>query len=412
MSENRLHQSATSLLITITILIVSLFTTDGSAEEEKYLLQKENWEQLSEINKLLENGQNSQAISKLNAFIPTIKNIPYDTAVAQQTLGYAYQANKNYAKAISSFKKAINTKALPYNVNHELYFNLAQLLIHSQQYKEGLSYFERWIKNEKKPDLNAYLLAGTAYYQSKQFKKTIPYAKKIIQLKNKYDEDWHQVLVSCYITVGQYENAAKLLEKMINRQPENKHYWQQLLANWQHANNDHKTLATMELMYTRGLFNSEDIRQLVTMYLYLDLPYKGAKLIQTEMEKGTLAKALKNWELLGNSWLQAKERVKAAQVLSNAAQLSNHGKYDFQIGHIYFDMEDYAQAITHLETSLKKGNLKDPAKAYLLIGIAAFHEKNYTRSRTALETAMRNKNKRNLAEWWLERIEDLGKENS
>lgn len=391
------------------IAVVSLFTSPLTFAEEnnQYLLSEKNWKSLSEINQLLDAGQANDAINKLIDLIPTVQNKAYDAAVTQQTLGHAYSAINDYPNAITAFRSALNSNALPYNVTHNLNFNLAQLLILTKNYQEGLSYFDRWIKSESNPGLDAYILAGTAHYESDQFNSTIPYAKNVITLKPSYDETWHLILLNCYLKSNQYQNAAKLLEKMLRIQPQNKTYWQQLLATWQHADNDQKTLATMELMHTKGLFTPEETKQLINMYLYLQMPHKAANLLQAQLETGQLPRTAANMELLGNCWLLAQERQKSADSFDWAAKKSGDSNLFYRVGQLYFDLEKYPQAIAHLQTAITKGKLTQPGYAQLLLGIASFHQKNYPQSLNALESALHNKSTKDQAEWWLQRIKDL-----
>ncbi len=393
-------------LITIFLSASLLVPSASSTEEKQYLLTEKNWKKLTEINKLLNTGQANEAVNKLQLLLPE-QTIAYDAAITQQTLGYAYSAMKDYPNAIQAFRSALNSDALPDKVIHDLEFNLAQLLIFTKKYKQGLTFLERWIKAEPSPSVDAYILAGSAYYESGGFQSAIPYAKNVIKLKNNYDETWHHILLSCYLKTNQYENAAKLLEKMLRIHPNNKTYWQQLLATWQYTDNDKKTLATMELMYSKNLFNTDEIKQLINMYLYLEMPSKAANLLQTQLETNKLPKDASNWELLGNYWLQAQERGKSAAALSRAAKLSDDSDLYAHLGQIYFDLEDYAQTISHLQTAISKGNLTQYSYVRLLLGIALFHQADYSQSEKNLEFALNNTSTKDQANWWIQRISDL-----
>ena len=391
-------------LVAINLLIAA---SHSLAEEKQYLLAEKSWKKLSEINKLLDAGQASNAITKLNALLPIVQDKAYDTAVTQQTMGYAYSTINDHPNAIQAFRSALNTGALPFDVIHDLEFNLAQLLIFTEQYQEGLKYLDRWINAEPTPSVDAYILAGTAYYESGQFNKAIPYAKNVINLKNAYDETWHQLLLSCYLKANQYKNAANLLEKMLHVNPDNKTYWQQLLATWQHTDNDKKILATMELMHTKGLLDNDDIKQLINMYRYLDMPYEAASLLKIQLDNEQIPKNASNWEWLGNCWLQAQEREKSVRTLTKAADLTGEGNLYYKIGQIYFDLEDYPKAISNLQIAISKGKLAQYSYAQLILGIALFHQKDYNQSQKSLEMALSSKSTKNQADWWVQRIKDL-----
>ncbi len=402
-----------SRLLSIIFIAFNLFfasidlIAEDKPREKQYLLAEKNWKKLSKIDKLLNEGLANDAIIQLNDLLPQVQNKAYDTAVTQQTLGYAYSAINDYSSAIQAFRSALNIGALPFDVSHDLEFNLAQLLIFTEHYQEGLKYLDRWINAEPSPSVKAYILAGTAHYESGQYNNAIPYAKNVINLKNTYDETWHQLLLNCYLKTNQYKNAVNLLGKMLRISPNNKAYWQQLLATWQHTNNDKKILATMELMHTKNLFNNDDVKQLINMYRYLDMPYKAANLIQTQLDNGKMPKDTANWELLGNCWLQAQEREKSATTLIKAANLSGDGNLYYRIGQIYFELEDYPQTISNLHTAISKGKLTQKNYAQLLLGIALFHQKDYPQSQQNLELAFNSQSTKNQADWWIQRIRDL-----
>lgn len=403
-----ISRSFSIILVTLNLLFASTISiAEDNPKDKQYLLAEKNWKQLSEINKLLDAGQVSDAITKLNALLPQVQDKAYDTAVTQQTLGYAYSTTNDYPNAVQAFRNALSSGALPISVSHDLEFNLAQLLIFIEQYQEGLKYLDRWIKAESNPSVDAYILAGTAYYESGQFQDAIPYAKNVINLKNSYDETWHQLLLSCYLKTNQYKNAANLLEKMLYISPDNKTYWQQLLATWQHTDNDKKILATMELMHAKGLFNKDEVKQLINMYRYLDMPYKAANLLQTQLDNGQMSKDATNLELLGSVWLQAQERETSAKTLIKAANISGDGNLYYRIGQIFFDLEDYPQTIIHLQTAISKGKLTQPDYAQLLLGIALFHQKDYKKSQQNLELALKSQPTKSQANWWIQRINDL-----
>ena len=143
------------------------------------------------------------------------------------------------------------------------------------------------------------------------------------------------------------------------------------------------------------------------MYRYLDMPYKAANLLQTQLDNGQIPKDAANWELLGDCWLQAQERENSARTLIKAANLSGDGNLYYKIGQIYFDLEDYPQTISNLQTALSKGNLTQHSYAQLLLGIALFHQKDYPKSQQNLEIALNSQSTKSQADWWIQRIKDL-----
>ncbi len=392
--------------LSLIMLLITLSPITLAAEDNAYLLTEKTWKALTDINALIDEGNAADAVPKLQSLLPDVQSNAYDLAVTQQTLGYAHNRLQNYNEAITAFSAALNTNALPFDVSHQVRFSLAQLLIYTEQYVPGLKQLERWLKNESSPGLDASLLAGSAYYETGQFDRAITHAKKVIQLKTAYDESWYQLLLSAYFKTSQYQNAANLLEKMIRIQPENKTYWQQLTGAWQNAGNDQKTLATLTLMHKRDLLNAEEIKQLINMYLYLDMPYKAGELLDQEIKRGRLQADNKTLEWMGDIWLQANERERASKTLSSIAASEGNADLYARVGQIYFDIQDYPNTIEHLQKAVQIGGLEQSSKSYLLLGIAAFNTANYKLAESALTQASVASSTRDQADWWLQRLSD------
>lgn len=394
-------------ILALLLFIPSILSSNVlAATDEAYLLTEKTWNALSKINKLLDEGDANSAVSKLHELLPRVVENNYDHAVTQQTLGYAYNRLENYPEAISAFKSALNLGALPPDVSHQVRYSLAQIQIYSGDYAGGIKTLERWLTQERNPDLDALILVGSAYYETGQYDKAIRYAKRVIQAQPRYDDAWHQLLVSAYFKTSQFSSAATVLEKMIRLEPANKTYWQQLLSAWQNSGDDQKALATLDLMHRNQLLSADEVKQLINMYLYLDMPYEAAQLLEQKIEIGALSADQKNLEWMGEIWLYANERKKAATVFKQLANVQNSGQLQARIGRIYYDLRDYKNTITHLQSAVKLGGLEQRAQSYLLLGIAAFNSQNLQLAESAFLQANAASSTRSQAEWWLDRIRD------
>lgn len=403
-----------SRLIIFSILIFASYLAQANEQanenDNQYLLTKETYDLLNEIRDAMEEENHQIAVQKLNSYLgkDTIK--PYDAAVVYQTLGYAYNGLNNYVLSIESFVKAITANALPDNVTHELHYIIAQSLMHTEEYTQGLSYLDKWFENEPSPSSESHLLAATAYYQINQFKQMIPHAKSAIKISDAPQQSWYELLLAGYYETSMYKDAALLLEIMIINYPDNDSYWLQLAAVYQQNRQEKKGLAVSELAYEKGMLKGNAIIQLAQTYLYLQMPLKSATILETGLNNGQVEVSKINIELLSNSWLLAHEPEQAAILLNRFAKDFDDASLYYKLGHIYVELEDWNNAKNALELAVSGHalkNLKDlESNAWLLLGISSYHQKDTLRSRQALDKALGFKETREQAAWWLEQIEE------
>jgi len=391
----------------ITLILASYFA-QANEKDNRYLLTKETHDLLNEVRSAMEEENYKIVIQKLNSHLVKDSIKPYDAAVVNQTLGYAYNGLNDYALSIASFVKAATVNALPDNVTHELNYIIAQTLIHTEEHIKGLSYLDKWFEQESAPSPEAHLLAATAYYQINKFYRLIPHAKSAIEKSDTPQQSWYELLLAGYYETSMYKESALLLETMISNYPGNDSYWLQLAAVHQQNKQEEKGLALLSLAYEKGILKGDAIIQLAQTYLYLQMPLKSAIILEAELNKGQIEPSKANIELLSNSWLLAHEPEQAAILLNRIAKDFNDASLYYRLGHIYVELEDWNNAKNALESTVSNDDLDKlrdiQANAWLLLGISSYHQKEYLRSTQALTKALGFKETRDQAVWWLEQI--------
>jgi len=369
-------------------------------------LSRDTYKILSESHELMEKGNNNKAAIKLEKLLKDQKIKDYDKAVISQTLGYIYNASADNKSSIEAFKKALAYNALPEDVTHQLHYLLAQLLISTESYKEGLGYLGKWFLHENSPGPDAHILAATAYYYLKDYKQMIPHAEKALFKSTSPPLMWYELLLAGYYEIKAYKKTIPLLLRMIEKSPKKKNLWMQLVNSYQLTKNESKALATFELAYKKGLLSPEEIVQLAKNYLFMEMPYQAGKLLQAEIENNNVEATVENLELLANCWMLSQEYDKAETILVTLTQLSDIAAYP-RLAQLYVDREDWEKTYKLLEPLVNEADKKYDAKIYLYYGIAAFHLKNYHASQLALEKALSDTQTNELAKWWLNRINKM-----
>lgn len=336
----------------------------------------------------------------------------YENAVAAQTLGHVLAAQEKYGPAIEQFKRAVELDALPNPTHYGMMYNIAQLTISIERYREGLDWLNRYF-NEMPTDQidnNAYVLAASANAELGNHRIAIDYIEKAITAADKPQESWFQLLLAMHFELKEYREAARILERMIKMWPDKKQYWTQLSSVYLQINEDKKALAVLEVARTKGVLEKEsEWMQLAQLYLFLDIPYKGAKALEEGLQKGVVERNKKNLEMLGNAWYAAHELDKAIDAFEGAARFADDGKLDMRRAYLLVDQERWQDAAEALSAALEKGGLNDTGNAYILLGMSNFELGDEDAARRAFNQALRYEDSRKSASQWLKHLEEESK---
>jgi len=379
-------------------------TTLAAAEKEAgYPLSEPVHEALTSARELMEKNDYRQAENTLNGLLQKDIN-PYERALLNQMLGYAYHALDKRGEAITAFSKALADNQLPENVTHDLHYSLAQLLAQDGKYKDALVHLQSWFQDEKAPPPEAHLLAGMIYYQLQDYPALITHMQEAIGKASKPEASWYELLLAGYYHSEDYSHSAALLEQIINRYPEKHELWLQLAGMYQKANLAGKALAVMELALKRGVLDESGILQLIRLCLNEKLPQRAAVLLQEQMAAGAIPHNRDNLELLAESWQLARENDKAAAAFTELATLTNDPSAYYRLGYIYFTQEKWDAASKALAAAVKNGALQDKPDAWLLLGISAYHNQETATATRALNQALNHESTRQQAQWWLNKL--------
>ncbi len=390
----------------ITILsLASLLTFNCVAAEKEQALTETSYKVLSEAQELMESDSYAEAVIKLKQLLTKITNKTYDTAITYQTLGYAYYGLDDLEKANDAFIKALEKRVLPASVAHELEYIVAKLLVYLDDFKGALIYLNKWFEDETDPKAEAWLLAANIYHHMDQYKKMIPYLTKAISKTKNPPVNWYELLASAYIQTKQYKNAAKALEIVVKRSPTRKEAWLQLAAVYQLNKQDRKALAITELAYSKSYLDKDLILALANNYMYLEMPYKAAILLEKEISSNMLESSKDNLELQANGWMLAQEPEKAAQAYQVLIEKYDDAKSHFQLGQIYYELEEWEKTINVLNHYVKMEDITHQGEAWLLLGIASYEINDKKESLKSFNRASVFKSTREQAKWWIEQIQ-------
>lgn len=344
---------------------------------------------------VLETLAEMQANTKLNS---------HERALMWQTYGYAYIGKEDYENAAAALARCLEARGLPLQAEAHTRYNLAQILVMLERHEQAVAEFEEWFRQAVNPSPTAYYMAAMAYMQNGQRRRAIEMVDQAIAGASAPKESWLQLKNAMLVEERDFEAAEAVLSELIERFPK-KSYWMQLAAIYSETKRHERALTTLELVYLQGLFDQEnEYITLAQMYLFNQIPYRAAAVIDDGLSRGVVAESPQSWQLLADSWLHARERDRALPPMQRAAELAEDGNGYVRVAQLHVDREEWSEARTALNKALEKGELRHPGHAQLLLGIASANEKRWDEAEQAFAAAREDEKTEKAAEYWLRHL--------
>jgi len=357
-----------------------------------------------------------QAIELLNATPPNYaqaksvldslnkaKLSPYEGSRIWQLYASIYNSQEKYGDARNALQQAITAGGLNEVELDQVSFNIAQLYLAEERWKEGAAALEAWIAKTPKPNSNAFYLLAVAYYQQGDERRALAPAEKAVAMSEKPQPSWLQLLLALYLKNEQYAKAEPFVRKLVAAQPNNKANWVQLSAVLGAQEKYDDALVALQLAYHMGLLTDQsDLTRLADLMAYNSIPYRCGTLLSKEAKRLDGSGAVQ--EKLSNCWVAAREWDKAVGPLRQAAQAKRSGDLYVRLGEVHVQREDWKGAIDALRKALDAGNAKDPGNAQILLGMSYYNLKQPQEARQWFQRAMATRHKKQ-AEGWIRAID-------
>ena len=272
--------------------------------------------------------------------------------------------------------------------------------------KEALKYLSKWFSKQPLASAEAHILAATVYYQIKDYNQLITHAEKALSMSDTPPLSWYELLLAGLYETKSFKKATTLLEKIIVKYPGRTDYWLHLAETYQRSKQEKKALAIYELAYTKGLLKKDDVIRLVNNYLYLEMPYKAARILEKGLAIGDIKLNIRMLNLLADSWLLAHETDKVESVFKEIIKKYNDDQTRLRLGQLYLEAEQWEKTIAVLDVKLQSNEQSLKSRVNLLLGIAQYHSKNIDKANQAFKHALSDKSTKEQANWWLELLKD------
>jgi len=344
---------------------------------------------------------------------------PFDRATALEVRGQLQFQLDNLPGALRDFVEVLRIDALPSSRQRQIRRNVAQLYYTQERYDDAIRFMQEYIRESAgTAEANDYFILSASFVQKDDFRGARRPAEQAIRLDqaaNERNKQFYDLLNLIYNELGLEAERGRLLETMVEYFPSEESYWVQLAGAYSSADRRADALAALEVAYKAGLIEGEDkIITLAQFYYDQNNPFRGAKLLSSEMDAGNVARDLENLELLAQLWAAAREQDEAIAILTEAAPKRDDGRLYYQLGQSYLADENWRLAVQNLRSALNRGGLdeREIGNAYVLIGTALFQQDSDTEesrqaARREFVRAQRYRSSKRTADSWVEYIDTI-----
>lgn len=370
------------------------------------------YKELTSIQEQISANQTTEAFNALKALHSEVEKDSLDEALVLQMLGYTEMGRNNYDQAIGYLKHSLALNRLPENVKYNLGYMVAQLYAAQEKFDEALVFAEEWFKTLATPTPDQAIFMANIFAQTGNYKQAIPYANQAIAASTEPRESWYQLLIASNFELKDYPQAATALKTAIEKWPDKSDYWEQLASVYVMLNNERKGLATLQLAWKNGVLKKEgSVRSMVQLAVTQGVPEHGARLLHRALELNILPRDETYVDLLANAWLAAREDAPAISAFEELASITKEGDPYLRIANIHIEKAQWKSAETALRKALDM-KLKEPGKAWLILGIAMTEQTRFDQGMDAFKKARAFAYTEKQANGWLKYAEDLRRQHN
>ncbi|MFD2164734.1 tetratricopeptide repeat protein [Thalassotalea euphylliae] len=364
------------------------------------------YQQLARAQQLADAGDKAAGFEVLKEVEGRIDQLnSYEKAMLWNFYGFMYYGNDDLANAINSFENVIAQEAIPESLFLSTVYSLAQLAMQQQDYAKALTFLKQWqVNNPKELKGSQHILFAQVYYQDRKFADALTHINKAIELVRAENgnpkENWLILQRASYYELKQPKKVTEVMEELVRlyQKPE---YWIQLAGMYGEIGEEKKQLGAMETAWQAGyVTKSSDIIMLAQLYLFNQLPYKAAKLLDDAIEQGIVVADEKRIQLMAQAYVMAKEDAKAIPVLIKGAEIADSGKFDEQLAQAYLNTEKWQKSIDSANTAIERGGLDNEGNMHLALGMSYFNLGDFDSALKAFENAAGFKKVAKTAKQW------------
>ena len=344
---------------------------------------------LQEALELGNKGQYPQALAKVKAAEAATNKTAFEQFQINETYGFVYLKQRNYAAAAAAYERSLNSGQLPAGKVQERVKQLAQLHFQNpRNLDKVIEYGNRYLKESGGRDPAMHAMVGQAYQLKGNDKAAVAAVEAALRTAQaagqRANENWLRILLKSYSNLGDTAGVNRTTLNLVQLYP-TKDNWRLLSGTLrrQAAGDDRVAMNVYRLMNELELMDRPDIVQEAAIAaIQSSLPAEAVTLL----EQGYTTKVLPADDARSKRILTDAQNRKAAQQpnlarLKESAGQSDAGQNEILVGELLLSYGMIDDALAAAKRAAQKG--AKPDDVHMLRGRALVANKNGAEARKA-----------------------------
>ncbi|MBV7599773.1 hypothetical protein [Aeromonas sp. sia0103] len=354
--------------------------------------------QLEPVMKLYQSGQWQQAQNKATGLKPGSDAERAWLAQLQASLAANLQQT---AQASRYVEQALAYKEWPEQQQLQLLRLRGDIQAQQSNWSGAIASYKAALA--LKPDDALRLRLAGLYYHNKQYGEAASQSEQLLK------KGWHKqaaiIRLSALTAQQRYGMAADQAGELIRHEPKESKWWQQAVSLNLSAKRGDQALALLQTAIDRQLMDDAAARnQLIRLYAWQGLPYRGARLLEAAMAKGQMQASAENQHLLAQLWEGAREWPKAVDSWQLLAKQYAHPKAGMRAAELLLQQGKTDAAMSQLAV-IKSTKDEQGNRAKALLVQAYLNKEQYAEALTLALELQRESNWQQRATSWVSYIQ-------
>jgi len=392
--------------VSVALLALALMCVGVADVCHAQSVTRRTFKTLQRVQEMMNEEQYPDALAALQELAARTGDNPYDFALANQYLAQVHVALDDVAAARRALESALAQPGLPEDLQANLNLFYGTILLAAEEFDGARKALEKWFAIVEDPRPSQIFSLAYAYESSGSPDKAEPLLARAIAETSDPPDSWYQLQYRTLFELKRYDQAESVLRGRIERAPRDGERWRLLASHHLRLDRNHEALATLAVAHSQGLITTEtQLRQMLSLYGYVDLPERAARLLAELMDAKKLPEDPEQLLQLGRLWMLARDRDNAAAAYTKAAARAKDGVAFELLGGVRFEQERWSEALDAYQKALRAGGLEDKPRVALLAGLAAVNADRPVEARRALEAAAASDEYRAQAKSLLQQLE-------
>jgi tetratricopeptide (TPR) repeat protein len=331
---------------------------------------------------------------------------PYELGVVLYMRGGVKYQLEDTPGALADWNRALNEGDLNPTEELSIMYNVGQLYLSEGNYREAVRRLEEWIRLGGVANDGVHLNLVAAYVELDDYRTALSHARQAYEKASPRAKRHYDTLDFLYGELDMPAERAAILSEAVAILPQERRYWLAIAQLHAAAGREQRSFEINKIMYLNGMLTTEsEIMRVVDYYSYYEVPYRGARILEREMNAGRVERTQRNYEKLARLYRQSNEFDRAIPALEAAARMAPDGELFQTLGEAYYAEARLGEAVSALTQAINKGGLDKTGDVWVVIGNARYENGDREGAIEAFEQGERYPSARETARDWRQFVE-------